>query len=54
MFHKLVWNKVLILHKILQTITYVTQTTIIKYFWIYLHPEVAIIIAVGDGAHIAG
>jgi hypothetical protein len=56
MFNKLVWNKFIILHKILLTITYITQTTTItyitqtttitKYFWIYLHPEVVIVIFV--------
>jgi hypothetical protein len=65
MFHKLVWNIELILHKILLTITYNTQTTInyckltttiTKYFWIYLHPEVIIIViaSIGVGAHVTG
>jgi uncharacterized membrane protein len=55
MFHKLVWNRVIILHKILLTITYITQTTITNYyklqlltmyFWIYQHLKVIIIVVV--------
>jgi hypothetical protein len=54
MLHTLVWNRVLILHKILLTIRYITQTTTItKYFCIYVHPE-DVVAAVRIGAHTAG
>jgi hypothetical protein len=59
MFHKLVWNIVLILS--IQNTTnyyiyytnYYKLTTITMYFWIYLHPEVIIIAAIRVGAHAA-
>jgi hypothetical protein len=50
MFHKLVCDRVLILitqntnnFYISYTNYYILTTTITKYFWIYLHPEIIIV-----------